>query len=51
MDRESGMFNQTAIYQLIRRIYYEKSSYAVFYFINDHRFRQRLYSADNAGID
>ena len=38
MDRESGMFNQTAIYQLIRQIYYEKSSYAVFTFINDHRF-------------
>lgn len=38
MDRESGMFNQTAFYQFIQQIYYEKSSYAVFTFINDHRF-------------
>ena len=38
MDRESGMFNQTAFYQFIQQIYYEKSSYSAFVFINDQRF-------------
>lgn len=38
LDRESGMFNQTAFYQFIQQIYYDKSSYAAFAFINEHRF-------------
>lgn len=38
LDRESGMFNQTAFYQCIRQIYFDKRSYAAFTFINDNRF-------------
>ena len=38
LDRASGMYNQTAFYEFIHQIYYDRSAYTAFVFINDHRF-------------
>lgn len=32
------MYNQTAFYEFIHQIYYDRSAYTAFVFINDHRF-------------
>ncbi|MFR5452957.1 MAG: hypothetical protein ACLTIG_17350 [Roseburia hominis] len=40
LDRASGMYNQTAFYEFIHQIYYDRSAYTAFVFINDHRFSE-----------
>lgn len=38
LDRASGMYNQTAFYEFIRQIFYDRAQYAAFVFVNEHRF-------------
>lgn len=38
LDRASGMYNQTAFYEFIRQIFYDRAEYAAFVFVNEHRF-------------